>query len=713
LGTKYHKVEIEVGGRTMTLETGGLAQQADGAVVVRHGDTMALITAVASDEPREGIDFFPLTVEYREKAYAAGKIPGGFFKREGRPSEKEILSARLTDRPLRPLFPMGFRNEVQVIVWVLSADGTNQPDVLSIIGGGAAVALSSIPFDGPVAACRVGHIDGKVVVNPGLDEMAESDLDMMVAGTRDHIVMVEGGGYEVSEEVVAEALSEAQKAIVKIISAIDELVEKAGNPKREVPAVEEDEELVQAVREAAGDDLTEALKTTEKQERRAAISRVKESTIEKLAERFPEKKKAIKSALYDLESETLRRWIVSEKRRVDGRGPKDVREINCDVSSLPRAHGSAMFKRGETQALVATTLGTKIDEQKIDALEGESWKSFMLHYNFPPFSVNETRPIRGTSRREIGHGALAERALSPVIPTEEHFPYTVRLVSDILMSNGSSSMATVCGGSLSLMDAGVPIKSSVAGVAMGLVKEGDEVVVLTDILGDEDHLGDMDFKVAGTREGITAFQMDIKTKGIDAKIMSDALAQAREARHHILDVMDATLASARSELSQYAPRITIIKVETEDIGKIIGPGGKTIRSITERTGAKIDIEDDGTVFIAAVDQDSGRAAEEIIRQMTEKPKVGTVYTGVVRRTTDFGAFVEILPGTDGLLHISELEWRRVEKTEDVVKVGDEVQVKVILVDSDGKVKLSRKQLLPKPEGYVEKRSSDGDKRRRR
>lgn len=690
------RVEKEIWGRKLVIETGRVAKQADGAVTVQYGDTMVFASAVASKEPVEGQDFFPLTVDYREKAYAAGKIPGGYFKREGRPTEKEILSARLTDRPLRPLFPEGYFNEVQIMLMALSYDGENDPDVLGIVGASAALALSSIPFPTTIAAVRVGRLEGKFVANPKANELESSDMNVVVAGTKDSIIMVEGGAKEVSEADMIAALAFGHEQVKIIIGMIEELVAQAGRPKQKVAPPEMDPNLVKRVKALAAGRIAAANKIFDKAGREAEIGKIAEEVSAALAEEFPEQEGKISKVLEGIEQVDLRHAIIEEKRRADGRGPADIRQVSCQIGFLPRTHGSALFTRGQTQSLAAVTLGTKMDEQKIDDLEGESYKSYMLHYNFPPFSVGEVRPLRGPGRREIGHGALAERAIQPVIPAEGTFPYTVRIVSDILESNGSSSMATVCSGSLALMDAGVPIKAPVAGIAMGLIKEGNKIEILSDILGVEDHLGDMDFKVTGTREGVTAFQMDLKTAGISLAIMEKALAQAKVGRLHILDIMEKTISKPKPELSPYAPRIITIRIKPDRIGEVIGPGGKMIRSIVEQTGAKIDIEDDGTVLIASVDGAAGEAAREMILRLVEEPEIGRIYEGKVRRIAAFGAFVEILPGQDGLIHISELDTKRVARVEDVLKLGDSVAVKVIGIDPEGKIRLSRKAVLEAP-----------------
>jgi polyribonucleotide nucleotidyltransferase len=715
---RIEKIELEIGGKKLTIETGRVARQADGAVTVRLADTMILATCVCSKEKkkeREGQkpqDFLPLTVDYREKAYAAGKIPGGFFKREGRPSEKEVLSARLIDRPLRPLFPEGYFNEVQVMVMVLSSDQENDADILGIIGASQALLLSQIPFDQPIGAVRIGRIDQKRVVNPTFSELEESDINLVVAGTEESIIMVEGACQEISEDELLLALELGHQEIKKIIQVERELAQRCGQPKEKVEVVSPDPELLKLTEALTLDKIKEANHTTDKTARQKILDDLYQDTIQKLSERFarpttddqtmvgqekvwsPEKETEVFKILQEIERREMRRMMVETGRRIDGRDDKTVRPISCEIGVLPRTHGSALFTRGQTQCLAVTTLGTKMDEQRIDDLEGESTKSYMLHYNFPPFSVGESRPVRGPGRREIGHGALAERSIQSVIPKEEVFPYTVRIVSDILESNGSSSMATVCGSSLSLMDAGVPIKAPVAGIAMGLIKEHDNTVILTDILGVEDHFGDMDFKVAGTREGITAFQMDIKISGLELELIKRALVQAKDARLYILDVMEKTIAKPRPELSVYAPRIVILKIKVDKIGEVIGPGGKMIRSIIEKSGAKIDIEDDGTIFIATPDQKALEIAQDLIMKLIEEPEINKVYTGKVKRIMPFGAFVEILPGQEGLVHISELDSKRVQNVEDIVKMGDEIPVKVIGIDSDGKIKLSRKACLP-------------------
>jgi len=684
------RVEVDLGGKSLIIETGKVAKQAHGATIVRLSDTMILATVVEAKEVDEEQDFFPLFVDYREKTYAAGKIPGGFFKREGRPSEKEIVSARLIDRSLRPLFPEGYFKEVQIMVMVLSSDQENDADILGLVGASAALGISPIPSYEPIGAVRVGRINGRFIVNPLFSELEESEMNLVVAGTKDHINMVQGGCQEVSEEDLLAALEFGYEKIKLIVEIQEQLLAGCGKPKQKVEPPPKNPELVEAVTNLAKEKIKEANHTSDKTERENKLDELLDSVSLELLERFPESERQIAAILQELEKQDMRKMILTEGRRVDGRDIYQIRPISCEIGVLPRTHGSAIFTRGQTQSLAVTTLGTKMDEQRIDDLEGESTKSYMLHYNFPPFSVGEIRPIRGPGRREIGHGVLAERAIQPVVPKEDLFPYTIRIVSDILESNGSSSMATVCGGTLSLMDAGVPIKAPVAGVALGLIKEKEKVAILSDILGVEDHVGDMDFKVTGTRKGITAFQMDVKIAGVDLSLLNQALKRAKEGRLHILDIMEQTIAKPRPELSAYAPRIIILKVKPDKIGEIIGPGGKIIRGIIEKTGAKIDIEDDGSIFIASVDQKAGELAQELILKLTEEPEIGKEYMGKVRRVTAFGAFVEILPGQDGLVHISELDTGRVNRVEDVLNVGDEVKVKIIGIDVDGRIKLSRK-----------------------
>jgi polyribonucleotide nucleotidyltransferase len=687
------KIELDFHGRPLSIEVGRLAKQADGAALVRYGETVVLVTAVAAKELKLDTDFFPLTVDYQEKTFAAGKIPGGFFKREGRPSEKEILTCRLIDRSIRPLFSEGLRCETQVIATVLSADRENDPDVVAMLGTSVALHVSDIPFNGPLAGVRIGRINGQWVINPTQSQLAESDVDIFLSGSRDAIVMVEGGAQIVPEDAVLEALFAGHEAIQPLLEVQEEIRREVGKTKREVPLVELDHAVVRWVEELALAKLKQALEVPEKLERYKRIAEVKGEIVLRALEQFPEKQKDIKGAFEELKRNVFRGLVIHQERRIDGRGLKDIRPITCEVEILPRTHGSALFTRGETQALVVTTLGTTSDEQRVDALLGEHFKKFMLHYNFPPFSVGEVKFLRGPGRREIGHGNLAERALVPVLPAEESFPYTIRIVSEILESNGSTSMATVCGGSLSLMDAGVPVIAPVAGIAMGLIKEGEHVRVLSDILGDEDHLGDMDFKVAGTASGVTSLQMDIKISGVNREIMRQALHQAKDGRLHILSVMNGTLAASRTNVSGHAPRIITLKVKPDKIREIIGPGGKVIRGIIEATGVKMDVEDDGTVTIASSDEAASRRAVEMVQKIAAEAEVGKIYKGTVRKIVEFGAFVEILPGTDGLIHISQLAPERVRKVSDVLKEGDEVMVKVLEIDRQGKIRLSRKEAL--------------------
>ena len=695
---QVRKVELDFHGRPLSIETGRLAKQAGGSALIRHGDTVLLVTATAMLGAREGIDFFPLTCDYQEKTFAAGKIPGGFFKREGRPAEKEILTSRLIDRPVRPLFPKGFRCETQVIATVLSHDKENDPDVLALVGASTALTLSDIPWSGPMAAVRVARINGQFVINPLTSQLADADMNVVVAGTRDAIVMVEGGANMLPEATVLEGLFRAHDAMQPLLAAQEELRAAVGKPKRTVVPPTVDAALEAAVREQALAKLHAALAKGAKQERYAALDAAHDEVAVALGAGDPVKTKQVGDLFDRVKKQVVREAIVKDRRRLDGRGLSDVRPITCEVDVLPRTHGSSVFTRGETQALVVATLGTSSDEQKIDALIGEHYKKFMLHYNFPPYSTGEVKFLRSPGRREIGHGALAERAILPVLPKETDFPYTMRVVSEVLESNGSSSMATVCGASLSLMDAGVPIKAPVAGVAMGLIKDGDEVRVLSDILGDEDHLGDMDFKVAGTEAGITAVQMDIKIGGVTRAIMEQALGQARESRLHILGIMAKTIASPRDELSSYAPRIITLHIKTDRIRDLIGPGGKVIRSIIEETGVKIDVEDDGTVYVASADGVSMQRAIDRIRGLTADAEVGKVYRGTVRKIVDFGAFVEIMPGTDGLVHISQLAHERVRKVSDVLNEGDVIDVKVLEVDKSGKIRLSRKECIKEESG---------------
>ena len=683
--------DIEVSGRNLSIESGRWARQAGGAAVVRYGESVVLVTACLSENPRPGIDFLPLVVDYVEKTSAVGKIPGGFFKREGRLSEFEILTSRMIDRPIRPLFPKGFYNEIQIVATVLSADKENDTGILAMIGASAALSISEIPFTGPIAGARVGRIDGKLVVNPVLPDFERSDLNIFVAGSRDAILMVEGESNEVSEEEVLDAILFAHRSLVPILDLQERMAREIGKEKRVFEKKALSEEDLRKIASIAEAPFAEAYAIREKQDRRKRIDAIGESVRAAFTdEERAEKGALISDALKSLEKKYVRGTILREKKRIDGRGLTDVRAISCEVGVLPRTHGSAVFTRGETQALVMATLGTSQDEQRIDSIMGDTTKSFMLHYNFPPFSVGEVKMLRGPGRREVGHGALAERAVSKVLPKNVDFPYTVRVVSEVLESNGSSSMATVCGASLAMMDAGVPTSGAVSGIAMGLIKEGNDVAVLSDILGDEDHLGDMDFKVAGTKAGVTAIQMDIKIGGVSREIMLSALQQAREGRLHILEKMNAVIDAHRADLSPYAPRIYVMMVKTDKIREIIGPGGKIIRGIQEQTGVKIDIDDDGTVKIAAVNADSARAAISIIEGITQSAEVGKVYEGRVRKIMDFGAFVELFPGTDGLLHVSQISKHRVNVA-DCFKEGDDVTVRVLEVDRDGKIRLSHKE----------------------
>jgi polyribonucleotide nucleotidyltransferase len=707
-----YRKELELGGATLSIEMGRLAKQADGAALVRLGDTVVLVTACAAQTIREGINFLPLTVDYREAFYAAGKIPGGFFKREGRPSEKEILTSRLIDRPIRPLFPEGWQCETQVVGLVLSSDKENDPDTMAITGASTALYCSDIPFTTPIAAVRVGLLEDGFAINPKLEELKTSRLNLTVAGSRDAVVMVESAAQEVTEAEMIEALAVGHDAIRKLVDLQEELYREIKPTKREVPEPTRNEDVYRKVEAAISAPLLEAMQFAGKIESQKKVDEVISQHLEGYSEDESEERSMALTAVKELKEKHLRTEVLQNKRRLDGRPFDGVRTITCEVGVLPRTHGSSVFTRGETQALVTVTLGTSEDTQRLDLLEGMSQKRFMLHYNFPPFSVGEVKFLRGPGRREIGHGALAERALAPVMPPDDQFPYTVRIVSDILESNGSSSMASVTGGCLALMDAGVPLKAPVAGIAMGLVKEGDNYAILTDIAGAEDHYGDMDFKVAGTASGITALQMDIKISGITPAIMAEALEQARKARLFILERMAETLDAPRKEISSYAPRIFTMRIPTAKIRDVIGPGGKMIRSIVERTQVKIDVEDDGTVSIASSDEESARKAMQIIEELTAVPEMGKTYLGKVQRIVDFGAFVEILPGTDGLVHISEVADHRVKEVTDEMAEGDQVLVKVINIDPQGKVKLSRKAVIREkaglpPEEPQQPRSSDG------
>jgi polyribonucleotide nucleotidyltransferase len=691
-----HRIETQFAGRRLVLETGRLAKQAAGSAYLQFGDTVVL-AAITVSPNQSSLPFFPLTVEYRERTYAAGKFPGGFLKREGRPSDKEILAARGIDRSIRPLFPEGFKNEVQVFVTVLSADQENDADVLGIVAASLALSVSSVPWNGPIAAVRVGRVEGNWILNPTFQQLEFSSMDITVSGSADSVLMVEGGAVEISEAEVLEALKVAQKGIKEILGHTNKVTAKAKVEKFEWVKTEPDAALVKRVNELAEKEVAKAINAKDKHARAANVRAVKTKVQETLATEFPDQGKLVGGLLEDIEYRVMRAQVLDKGERVDGRDGDTIRPISIETGLLPRAHGSALFQRGETQAMVAVTLGTQDDEQRIDSIDtaAESSKSFMLHYNFPPYSTGEVKPVRGTSRREIGHGALAERAIQPLLPEYDGFPYTLRVVSEILESNGSSSMASVCGASLSLMDAGVPLKAACAGVAMGLIKEGKKIAILTDILGSEDALGDMDFKVAGTKAGITSIQMDIKIEGLDLKIMEEALEKARKGRLHILGEMEKAQAGPRPELSPYAPRIITLMVKPDKIGDIIGPKGKTIRGIQDATGARISIEDSGLVTIAAVGGEAGEKARQMIAAMVAEPEVGKVYEGPVKSTTAFGAFVEIMPGVEGLLHISELQHGRTEKTEDVVKKGEVVKVKLLEVDEKGRMKLSRKALIPK------------------
>jgi polyribonucleotide nucleotidyltransferase len=695
----YVKESVEIGGRPLTIETGKMAKQADGAVVVRYGDTMVLVTAQGARSAREGVDFLPLTVEYTEKTSAAGKIPGGYFKREGRPTEAEILTARLIDRPSRPLYPKGWRSDVQVIATVLSYDKENPSDILAMVGAACSQHISSLPWAGPFAAVRVGRVNHQFIVNPTFQEREKSELDLVVAATRDAIVMVEGGASQLSEDVMIDALLFAHEQCQPVLDLIEKIRAAVGKGKQPFAGPVKDEAILAAVKDKGYERIKAAARVTAKHERHDAFTEVVKQLVNELGPQFLDpvtgkaREKEITGAANDLHKKIVRNAVVDEGVRIDGRRTFDIRQISCEVGLIPRTHGSSLFTRGETQALVSTTLGTGQDVQRIDSLLGDVTKRFMLHYNFPPYSTGEVKMLRSASRREIGHGHLAERSIAQVLPTYEDFPYTIRIVSEILESNGSSSMASVCGGCLSLMDAGVPIVEPVAGIAMGLIKEGEKVAVLSDILGDEDHLGDMDFKVTGTKHGITALQMDIKVQGLSREILQKALYQARDGRIYILGKMTEALAAPREELSRHAPRIFTLTIKPDRIRDVIGPGGKMIRAIIEQTGVAIDVEDDGTVSIASSDDASAKKAIEIIKGLTTEPEVGQFYMGVVRRIVDFGAFVEILPGTDGLIHISELDAKRVNKVTDVLNEGDEVLVKVISIDRQGKIRLSRKEAI--------------------
>lgn len=697
-------VSCEFGGRKLTIETGKLAKQADGSVVVRYGDTIVLVTAVSKSELKEGIDFFPLTVEFQEKFYAAGRIPGGFFKREGRPSGDATLTARMIDRPIRPLFPEGFFYETQVIATVLSVDKENDPDVVASIGASAALHISSIPFNGPTGACRIGRVDGKYICNPTIEEQEKSDMEIFVAGTKKAIMMVEGGAKVVPEEEVLKAILFGHEQMQPVLNAIDELRAKVGKEKQHFELKKSEESFKTQVEKAALPLVQKALSTRDKQERYDLYSQAFEEAcklIDENDETAEEKKKEAKNIFENLKYTQMREMILEKGSRIDGRTLTDIRPIACETSLLPRAHGSALFTRGETQVLAVATLGTGDDEQMVDVMRGTYNKSFMLNYNFPPFSVGETGRVGSPGRREIGHGALAERALANVMPPKEDCPYTVRIVCETLESNGSSSMGSVCSGSMALMDSGINFKEPVAGIAMGLIKEADRVAVLSDILGDEDHLGDMDFKVAGTKEGVTAIQMDIKIEGVNEQIMRTALKQAHEGRLHILGKMAEAITQPHTKVSEFAPRFTTMKIKPEKIREVIGSGGKVIKGIIEQTGVKIDVEDDGTIRIAATESTAAQKAEQMILDIVAEPEIGRIYDGTVKSIVDFGAFVEIIPGTDGLLHVSEIAHQRVNNVRDFLKEGDKLEVKVLDVDKNGKIRLSRKVLLERPAGMPE------------
>ncbi|MBX3275571.1 MAG: polyribonucleotide nucleotidyltransferase [Sandaracinaceae bacterium] len=694
---------VNIGDKVVTLETGRIAKQASGSVLVTSGESVVLVTVCGADG-RPGTNFLPLSVDYQEKTFAAGKIPGGFFKREGRLRNHEVLTSRLIDRPCRPLFPEAWRNEIQIIATVLSHDQENSTDVLSLLGASAALHLSEIPWAGPIGGLRVGRVDGRWVANPTMSETKASDCELIIAASKDAIVMVEGEANELSEEELIEALWFGKEAVQPAIALIEQLREAAGKPKIAFTPPVRDERIDARVRDVALDKIKAACNVAEKAARYGAFRKAKKETVAALEAEFPDQLEAVKEAFGDLQFHTMREQVMAERRRVDGRDLTTVRPINIEVGLLPRVHGSTLFTRGETQAIATATLGTASDEQKLDMLTGTEWVNFMLHYNFPPYSVGEVKFLRGPGRREIGHGNLAERALMRLMPKKEAFPYTVRIVSEITESNGSSSMATVCGGTLAMMDAGVPITAPVAGVAMGLISDGKRHAVLTDILGDEDHLGDMDFKVCGTAKGVTAIQMDIKIAGLSREIMEQALEQAKNARLHILDKMLQAIPAPRAELNKWAPRITSIKVKPDQIRVIIGPGGKMIRAIQEQSGAQIDVEDDGTVNVASPDSAAVAKALELIRGLTEDAEIGKTYRGVVKRVEPYGAFLEIMPNKDGLCHISDFSWEHVGRTEDVMNLGDVVEVQVTDIDDQGRIRLSRKALLPKPEGWEERES---------
>ncbi|MFO0643021.1 MAG: polyribonucleotide nucleotidyltransferase [Polyangiaceae bacterium] len=706
----FVRESVMVNGKPLTFETGRLAKQAHGSVLVTYGESVVLVTAVCGDE-RPGLDFFPLTCEYVEKTFAAGKIPGGFFKREGRLRDDEILVARIIDRPCRPLFPEGFKKDTQIIATVLSSDKVNPTDVLALTGASAALHISDIPWDGPLAGMRVARVNGELVIFPTFEQQAESDLDMVVACSKTAIVMVEGGAAEATEKDVIDALMFAHEQAQPILQLIERMRAAIGRPKREFTPPKLPDAIAARIPAIVDAAILESSLIRDKAQRYAGYKAAKEKMVSTLtqelgAETFAANEKLIKAEFDERKYNVVREYVLGQNRRIDGRDMATIRPIMTEVGLLPRVHGSALFQRGETQAIVTATLGTSADEQKIDGLTGERWKRFLLHYNFPPFSTGETKPLRGPGRREVGHGALAERALLRQIPDAAQFPYTIRIVSETLESNGSSSMAAVCGGTMSLMDAGVPLKAPVAGIAMGLISDGQRTAILSDILGDEDHLGDMDFKVCGTSKGVTAIQMDIKIAGLSRDILSRALEQARQGRLHILGKMLETLSQPRADLSKWAPRITTLKVKPDQIRLVIGPGGKTIKGIIDQTGVAIDVEDDGTVNIASSDPEAVKKALDIIKGLTAEPEVGAIYKGTVTRIADFGAFIEVLPGTDGLLHVSEMAHTRVERVTDVMKEGDVVEVKVIEVGRDGKIRLSRRELLPLPEGEEGERAKE-------
>ncbi|GJL63840.1 MAG: polyribonucleotide nucleotidyltransferase [Nitrospirales bacterium] len=688
-----HAVEIEVGGQTLRLETGKMAKQADGAVLASYADTVVLATAVSAKTLKPQTDFLPLTVNYQEKTYAAGKIPGGFFRREGAPSEKEVLTSRLIDRPIRPLFPEGYHYETQVIASVLSVDQTISSDIVGMTASSAALAISDIPVGGPLAGVKIGRSNGQFVVNPDLKTMEASDLNLVVAGTADAVMMVEAGAHGLPESTMLEAIELAHAEIKEIVAKIVELQKLVGREKRVFEVEPIDAELASQVRAIVADPIRQAIVIPDKSARQGQLDQIRQDAVQKLAEDDEVRAEQVKRMYHDLEYSEVRNMILDGKVRADGRGPADIRPITCEVGLLPRTHGSSLFTRGETQSLAVVTLGTKEDEQRIDALEGEYFRRFLLHYNFPPFCVGEARPLRSPGRREVGHGKLAERALSSVLPSAEEFPYTIRIVSDILESNGSSSMATVCGGTLAMMDAGVPIKAPVAGIAMGLILEQGRSLILSDILGLEDHLGDMDFKVTGTKQGVTALQMDIKISGITSDLMKEAMEQARVGRLHILEKMDEALTTPRETLAPYAPRIFNLQVKQDRIRDVIGPGGKTIRSIISECGVKVNVDDSGLVTIAAVDGESAEKAKEMINRLVEEVEPGKIYLGTVRKIVDFGAFVEILPNVDGLVHISQLAPHRVQAVSDEISEGEQILVKVLEVDRQGKIRLSRKEAM--------------------